>query len=132
MPPDFTVRLVRLEVMSAEQLAALEELVRLCRQDGVEGEIVYRPPATITPPPWWENTLLYMDEAMPDTAGEARVQEVVDILARRASEWAESRLEQAETARPQSILILDPTGLPVRKIQVDGSPVGEAPSDNGR
>ncbi len=74
---------------------------------------------------------MYMDKTMLDTAGEERVQEVVDILARRASEWAESRLERAETARPQSILILDPTGLPARKIQVDGNAVGEGRAING-
>ncbi len=132
MAPDFTVRLVRIEVMTPEQLEALEALIRICRQDGLEGEIVYRPPATNAPRPWWENTLVYMDEAMLDTATEERVQEVVNILAKRASEWAESRLERAETARPQSILILDPTGLPVRKIQVSGDLAREAEAHTGQ
>jgi len=127
MPPDFTVhftvRLIRLEVMTAEQLVAQEALIRLCWQDGVQGEIAYRPPATSTPPPWWENTLVFMDKGMQETATEARVQEVVDILARRTLEWAESRLDRAQTARPQSITIFDPTGLPVRKIEVAGDAV---------
>jgi hypothetical protein len=100
MAPDFTVRLTRLEVMTAEQLTALEALVRLCRKDGVEGEIAYRPPATTGPSHWWETTLVYMAETMLDTAGEPRVQEVADIIARRASQWASARLERGETARP--------------------------------
>jgi hypothetical protein len=123
MAPDFTVRLTRLEVMTAEQLTALEALVRLCRKDGVEGEIAYRPPATTGPSHWWETTLVYMAETMLDTAGGPRVQEVADIIARRASQWASARLERGETERPQSILILDPTGLPVHKVQVGGDAV---------
>jgi hypothetical protein len=126
MAPDFTLRLTRLEVMTPEQLMALEALIRLCRKDGIEGEIAYRPPATAAQTHWWETTLVYMDNAMMDTAPEARVREVADILARRASEWARSRLEQGTTTRPQSILVLDPTGLPVHKIQVGAD---EAPED---
>jgi hypothetical protein len=124
MTGEFTVRILRVEAMTADRLDALEGLIRLCRQDGVDGEIAYRPPTTGTPSPWWENTLISIGDAMPSGAA-ADVQRLADVLARRASEWAEARLERAETGRPQSITIFDPAGLPVRKIEVAGDAVPE-------
>ena len=132
MASDFTLRLTRLEVMTPEQLAALEALIRLCRKDGIEGEIAYRPPATAGQSHWWETTLVYMDDTMLETAPEARVREVADILARRASEWARSRLEQGQTTRPQSVLVLDPSGLPVHKVQVGADEATEELPGTGR
>ncbi len=117
MGADFTVRILRIEAMTEERIVALSELIRRCRQDGIDGEIAYRPPSGTTPPPWWENTLISIAPTVLETATDADLQRLVDTLCVRAREWAESRVRDART-RPQSITIFGPDGVPVRKLEV--------------
>lgn len=118
MGADFTVRILRIEAMTEERLVALAELIRRCRQDGLDGEIAYRPPSGTTPPPWWENTLISIAPTVLETATDSDLQRLVDTLSTRACEWAESRVRDARSTRLQSITIFGPDGAPVRKFGV--------------
>jgi hypothetical protein len=125
---DFTLRIPGIETMSEERFAALEELIRLCRRDGLDGEIAHRPPVGLTPPPWWENTFICIAATGQHTASDSQLQHVVDGLNARATEWAESRVRDSTSTRPQSITIFGPTGLPVHKLQVTQETIGPSTS----
>lgn len=117
MPSEITVRIAGTEILHDGRREALEELINLFREDGLDGEIAYRPP-TGRGVTWWEVALIYIGMKAADAATGQVTKAVIDAVTGRAKQWAKGRLERGDTSRPQSITIFGPDGRPLKKVQI--------------
>ena len=116
--PDFTVRIHGTEILNEDRRIALEDLIDSLRQDGLDGEIAYRPP-TGRGVLWWEVVAIYVGGKFVDAVTGQIIKAALDQAVGRVTTWAKARLRRGDTSRPQSITLYGPNGEVLKEIKVD-------------
>jgi hypothetical protein len=117
-PPDLTVRIAGTEILNDNRREALEELIEACREDGLDGEISYRPP-TGRGISIWEVTAIYLGGKLLDAATGQLMKSAVENIIKRSTVWARERLRRGDSPRPQTITIYGPNGEVIKEVSVE-------------
>jgi len=114
---DFTLRVGDTTRLSPERLEALEELIDDFRDEGLDGEIAYRPPShrAVTP---WEVVGIYLAGKALDAATGAVAERLLDALIDTVKSWVRRQ------ERPHQIVTLyGRDGSPLMVIRRSGEDV---------
>jgi hypothetical protein len=110
-------------LITDEARSDYEELLKLLRQDDIEGEITERLP-TAAGVTWVEITELWLNTGGSAVAGWV-IGKALDAVSRRAKQWLKSTRRRKLEAdpdrqqRPQSVIIKNLMGEPACRIDVD-------------
>jgi hypothetical protein len=96
---DFTLRIGGTTRLFPERLQALEDLIDDIREEGLDGEIAYRPPTGrgVTP---WEVVGIYLAGKALDAATGAIAERLLDALIERIKSWVRRQ------ERPRQVVTL--------------------------
>lgn len=116
--PDLVVRIAGTEILNDNRREAIEELIEACREDGLDGEISYRPP-TGRGISIWEITAIYLGGKLLDAATGQLMKTAVENVIKRSTVWVRERLRRGDSVRPQKIKIYGPNGEIIREVSVE-------------
>lgn len=117
MPVDFTVRIGGTTRLLPGRLEALEDLIDQFRDEGLDGEIAYRPPTSrgVTP---WEVAGIYLGGKALDAATGAVAERLLEALLDKIKGW----VRRQERTR-QVVTLYGRDGRPLMVVRRNGEEV---------
>jgi PAS domain-containing protein len=105
------------EILHDGRREALEALIASIREEGIDGEIRYRPPSGrgIS---WIEVTSIYIGMKVGDAIISTATKGLIDRIAERSKDWAKRRFASGDAVRPQLIRIYGPDGTVLKEVEV--------------